>query len=149
MIVVVDTSVLVSAMLGPGGASRRVLRVALEGQIVPLVGQALLAEYEGAMSRESLFAGCALSRRDREDLLDAFLSRCRWTRVYYAWRPNSPDETDNHIVELAVAGGAQAIVTKNTRDFKAMELRFAGLRVVTPAEITRERGHGNPDDPDA
>jgi len=140
LIVVVDTSVIVSAMLGPGGASRTVLRGALTGTLQPLVGQALLHEYEAALGRDSLFEGCAISRRDREDLLDAFLSRCRWTRVYYTWRPNSPDETDNHVVELAVAGGAEAIVTKNIRDFKAMELRFAGLQVVAPGDLDKALG---------
>jgi uncharacterized protein len=143
LIVVVDTSVIVSAMLGPGGASRSVLRSALKGALHPLVGQALLNEYEGAIGRDSLFEECAISRRDREDLLDAFLSCCRWTRVYYTWRPNSPDESDNHVVELAVAGGAEAIVTKNVRDFKAMELRFAGLRVVSPGELDKALGRPN------
>jgi predicted nucleic acid-binding protein len=71
-------------------------------------------------------------------LLEAFLGACRWTRIYYGWRPNVPDESDNHIVELAVAGGAAAIVTKNIRDFAGMELRFAGLRIVTPADFVKE-----------
>jgi predicted nucleic acid-binding protein len=57
--------------------------------------------------------GCVLDPRERERLLEAFLGACRWTRIYYGWRPNAPDESDNHIVELAVAGGAAAIVTKN------------------------------------
>jgi predicted nucleic acid-binding protein len=43
-----------------------------------------------------------------------------------------------HLVELAVAGGAQAIVTKNTRDVAKMELRFPNLRVATPAELVKE-----------
>lgn len=140
MIVVFDTSVIVSAMLGPGGASRSILRSALKGTLHPLVGQALLHEYEAALGRDSLFEGCVISRRDREVLLDAFLSRCRWTRVYYTWRPNSPDESDNHVVELAVAGGAEAIVTKKLRDFKGMELRFAGLQVVSPGELDKTPG---------
>ncbi len=138
MLVVVDTSVLVSAMLGPGGASREVMRRALTGRCVPLIGIALLSEYEAVMSRDELFASCVLDPRERERLLDAFLGACRWTRIYYGWRPNVPDESDNHIVELAVAGGAAAIVTKNIRDFAGMELRFAGLRIVTPAAFVKE-----------
>ena len=30
------------------------------------------------------------------------MSRCRWVEVFYAWRPNLPDEADNHLIELAV-----------------------------------------------
>jgi len=138
LVIVVDTSVLVSALLGPGGKSRFVLRRTFDGEHVALVGQTLLAEYEAAIGKESLFGNCAVSRREREELLDAFLSCCRWTRVYYAWRPNSPDELGNHVVELAVAGGAQAIVTKNVGDFNGMELRFAGLRILSPGEFAKE-----------
>ena len=136
--IVVDTNVLVSAFLGPGGASREVLRRALEGRYRPLIGAALFAEYESVLEREALFEGCVLSPRERNRLPDDFLSVCRWTRVYYAWRPNLRDESDNHLVELAVAGGARAIVTKNVRDFGRMELRFPDLRVLTPADLIKE-----------
>lgn len=137
-LIVVDTNVLVSAFLGPGGASREVLRRALGGRYRPLIGAALFAEYEAVLEREALFEGCVLSPRDRGRLLDDFLSVCRWTRVYYAWRPNLRDESDNHLVELAVAGGARAIVTKNVRDFGRMELRFPDLRILTPADLIKE-----------
>ena len=111
---------------------------ALGGRYRPLIGAALFAEYESVLEREALFEGCVLSPRQRGRLLDDFLSVCRWTRVYFAWRPNLRDESDNHLVELAVAGGARAIVTKNVRDFGRMELRFPDLRVLTPADLIKE-----------
>jgi hypothetical protein len=40
--------------------------------------------------RPALFRGCILSAPEREALLDAFLRACRWTRIYYLWRPNLP-----------------------------------------------------------
>jgi uncharacterized protein len=52
--------------------------------------------------------------------------------VYYRWRPNLPDEGDNHVLELAVAAGDAPIVTFNRRDFRSGELRFPGLIVQTP-----------------
>ena len=58
-------------------------------------------------------------------------------RIYFLWRPNLRDESDNHLVELAVAGGAQAVVTRNKRDFRAAELKFENLAVLTPAECLR------------
>ena len=56
-------------------------------------------------------------------------------RVYYLWRPNLPDEGDNHLIELAVAGGAEAIVTFNLRDFQRTELYFPDIAVLTPAQL--------------
>jgi len=49
-----------------------------------------------------------------------------------------PDEGDNHLVELAVAGGAARIVTRNLRDLRWMELKFPGLEAVTPEQFLRE-----------
>lgn len=148
-IIVLDTSVFVSACLRAGGASRAALRLCLRGACRPLMGAALHAEYESVLSRERLFRDCAVDARERSALLDAFLGVCRWTRVYYAWRPNVPDESDNHVVELAVAGGATAIVTRNVRDFARMELRFQRLAVLDPATFVKGDGNGNADDPGA
>lgn len=133
--IVVDTSVFVSACIGAAGASREILRRCLLRKYSPLMGAALFAEYEDVLSREGLFRESALSLTEREVLLDAFLGVCRWTRVYFLWRPNVRDESDNHLVELAVAGGAEAIVTRNVRDFARMELRFARLAIAKPEEF--------------
>jgi predicted nucleic acid-binding protein len=48
------------------------------------------------------------------------------------------DEADNHLVELAVAGGAAAIVTHNVRDLKNGALLFPSVRIVTPAEFLKD-----------
>jgi predicted nucleic acid-binding protein len=95
----------------------------------------LLSEYEDVLARDALFDGCRLSPRERSELLDIFLAACRWTRIYYGWRPNLRDEGDNHLVELAVAGGAEVIVTHNIRHLKTMELKFEGLTIATPAQL--------------
>jgi putative PIN family toxin of toxin-antitoxin system len=133
--IVLDTNVFVSALLGPRGASRALLRACLLGCYQPLMGTTLFLEYEAVMACETVFATCHLTKDEREALLDAFLAVCHWQKVYYAWRPNLPDESDNHLVELAVAGGATAIVTYNTQDFERAELYFPGLRIVQPGAI--------------
>jgi len=102
------------------------------------MGTALLAEYEDVLNRAALFRDCRLDAQEREELLDIFLSYCEWTRVYYLWRPNLPDEADNHLVELAVAGAARYVVTRNLRDLRAMELQFPGLRPVSPEDFLKE-----------
>lgn len=137
MIVVIDTDVWVAGVRGLGDANR-VLQRCIEGPFRPLIGAALLAEYEDVMGRSALWAGCRLNASEREELLDIFLSICTWTRIYYAWRPNLRDEAGNHIIELAVAGQARFVVTRNTRDLRGGEIRFPQIQVVTPGEILKE-----------
>lgn len=137
MSIVVDTNVFVGACLG-AGASNEVIARCLRGEATPLMGTALLAEYEDVLGRDALFERSRLDADERDELLDIFLSRCLWTRIYYGWRPNVPDEGDNHLIELAVAGEARAIVTRNLRDLSRMELRFPTLSVLTPEDFLRE-----------
>lgn len=82
---------------------------------------------------ESLASG-----RERGEALADIVAIGRWVNVYYLWRPNLRDETDNHLVELAVAGGATAIVTHNIRDLTSGELMFPSARVLTPAAFSRD-----------
>lgn len=132
--VVLDTNVLVSALLRGGGTGRAVLRACLRGQYQPVLGPALLAEYEDVLSRTELFADSMLSVKQRGEVVDGLMNRCRWVEVFYAWRPNLPDEADNHLIELAVAAQADAIVTRNLRDLARGELKFPMLRVLTPEQ---------------
>ena len=114
--VVIDTNVLVSAILSADGAAREILRRCLRGEAQPLIGNALFLEYEDVLSREELFAAAPVGSEDRRALLDAVLGVCRWVNISFLWHPNLPDEADNHLIELAVAGNADWIVTGNTRD---------------------------------
>ncbi len=139
MKIVVDTNVLLAALRHRGpSASVEVLRRCLTGQAQPLVGTALFLEYESVFARTEPFRGSVLSIQERTEVLDAFLSVCAWTKIYFGWRPNLPDEGDNHLLELAIAGGAEAVVTKNVRHFRVSELRFP-LRILTPEQFIQEK----------
>lgn len=134
--VVIDTNVFVAALRSDGGASRAVLRDALQGRIEPLFGNALWLEYEDLLGRPVWTA--ATSSEERRQVLAALARVGRWVTIYYGWRPNLPDEADNHLIELAMAGGAAAIITHNVRDIRRGELSLTGLRVQTPAEYLEE-----------
>ena len=130
--VVVDTNVFIAALLSPAGINRQVVRACLAGRAVPLMGAALFHEYEDLLGREELMAKCPLSRVERKLLLESFLSVAEWVRVYYLWRPNLPDEGDNHLIELAIAGAAEVLVTHNLRDLDRGQLQFPQLRILDP-----------------
>jgi putative PIN family toxin of toxin-antitoxin system len=131
----VDTNVIVSAMSGSASANRAVLRVCLERKAQPILGEALFLEYEDVLARPRLMARSPLSPSERGQLLEAFLGICEWVNIYFGWRPNLADEDDNHLIELAVAGGAGWIVTSNVADFKRAELKFPEIRIAKPPEF--------------
>jgi putative PIN family toxin of toxin-antitoxin system len=137
MRVVIDTNVFVGACLGVG-ASNGVIRACLERRVVPLMGETLFREFEAVLARDALFVNSRLNAQERNALLDSYLALCEWTRVYFLWRPNLQDESDNHLIELAVAGDADAIVTRNLRDLQGAQLRFGALRVISPEDFLKE-----------
>jgi putative PIN family toxin of toxin-antitoxin system len=138
-IVVLDTGVFVNALLSThdGSRSRAVVRACIAGQHEPLFGVALFSEYEDLLSRVALFSRSQTSAAERAEVFGALLHRSRWVKVYFSWRPNLSDEGDNHLIELAVAGGAEALVTRNIADFKRAELKFPELAILTPEQFLK------------
>ena len=134
--IVIDTSVFVAGLRSQGGASRQLLRRALIGEIQPLFGNALWLEYQDLLGRDVW--GDSTTPAERLQVLAALAQKGVWVTIYYGWRPNLPDEADNHLVELALAGGASAIVTHNVRDMARGELRLGDLRILTPAQCWEE-----------
>ena len=146
--VVVDTSVLVAALISARGGARAVLRLCLRRRCRPLMGDKLFCECEDLLAREGMLDRSPLTPAERDELFNAYLSACQWTPVFFLWRPNLPDEADNHLIELAVAGGAASLITHNVKHLRRGELRFPHLRIETPAEFLKRwrADHGDDDD---
>lgn len=130
--VVIDTNVFVSAMRASGGASRQIIRQALEGVWRPLFSTALWLEYEALLARPVWTA--ETTPTERREVMAALASVGLWVDIWFGWRPNLPDEGDNFLIELAVAGGARAIITHNVRDLRRGELVWNDLLILTPGE---------------
>jgi len=145
--IVVDTNVLVAALLSGSGASRAVLRLCLRRQCQPILGEKLFQEFCDVV-RRPVMERSPLSIDERSELVEAFVSVCEWVPIFFLWRPNLTDEGDNHLIELGVAGMAGCVVTQNTRDFRDGELRFPQMRIESPAEFVKRwrKNHGNNDD---
>jgi putative PIN family toxin of toxin-antitoxin system len=137
--VVVDTNIFVSALMNADGAPRQVIRLCLERSLSALMGNALFSEYEDVCGRQNIFDDRLLTKEQRYALLDAFMSVCLWVPIYYLWRPNLKDEADNHLIELAIGGGASALITANKKDFSHSQLLFPQLKVLTAGEFLAER----------
>ena len=136
---VIDTNVVVAALRkgsASAGAARRLLRAALTGRCRPLFGNALWLEYEDVLERPVWTNDT--TRQERGDIMRALAAAGQWIHIYYGWRPNLPDEGDNHLFELAVAGNADAIVTYNLKDLRRGELCWPGLKILTPSEYLEQ-----------
>jgi putative PIN family toxin of toxin-antitoxin system len=107
--IVIDTNVFVADHLSGGGPSREVIRRSLQSHYQPIFSNALWLEYEDLLARDVWTE--ETTDDDRRQVLGALAAASRWIKIFYGWRPNLRDEGDNHLVELAIAGGAEAIVT--------------------------------------
>jgi len=137
MKIVIDTSVWISALITKNSGSRELLRLVFHGKLFPQMGESLFREYEAVMKRKKIQQLTALTLLEQNDLFEAYLSTCKWNEIYYAWRPNLTDEDDNFVVGLAVASGAEAIITYNIKDFKNSELIF-NHKIITPEDFIKE-----------
>ncbi len=135
MKIVIDTNVIVSAIHAGDSVSRDVLRLAFLGEIKPLISNALFLEYEAITQRTDIMQSCHFTQNEAEQFLDALFAVSQWVEIYYTWRPNLQDEGDNFLIELAIAGNAQCIITKNIKDLKRGELLFPQLSVYTPQQF--------------
>jgi len=134
--VVLDTNVLVAGLRSSLGASNRLLSLVGTGRFIHVVSMALLFEYEAAVTRPE--SGIRLSRRMINDVLDYLCAAGQRQQIYFLWRPTLPDPSDDLVLEVAVHGRCDRIVTFNTRDFVGSE-RF-GVQVETPSEFLRSVG---------
>jgi putative PIN family toxin of toxin-antitoxin system len=85
--IVIDTSVLISALIGRQGASRQILRLALQKRHIPLISNSLFSEYQDVSQRNEIMARCPLTIEEIQALLNALYHVCEWTPIYYLWRP--------------------------------------------------------------
>ena len=131
--VVLDTNVLVAAMRSRQGASYRLLTLLGSGKFEVSVSVGLVLEYEDALRRR-----VPLGEDDVDDVLDYLCAVANKPRVYYLWRPMLRDPNDDLVLEVAVAGGCEAIVTFKRRDFEGTD-RFV-VRVLSPRELLGEIG---------
>ena len=134
MRVVFDTCVLFSALRSSAGASHRILKSLPNSNLRPMVSTPVFFEYEEVLRRPKQFPH--LTSKDIEDFLDFIASACDPVRINFLWRPHLPDPDDDLILELAVSGRADAIITFNQRDFLGSD-QF-GIRVLSPKELIKE-----------
>ena len=74
-----------------------------------------MLEHEAVLTRPEHLAACGLSRTDAGRILDDLAAVARPVRLAFRWRPRLSDPDDDMVLETAINGDADAIVTINQR----------------------------------
>jgi len=130
MRIVLDTCVLVAALRSSSGASHVVLRAIRDGKLQMVISVALFMEYQDVLCRPNLLPH--LTIKEIDTILNALCLLSREQKVFYTWRPFLQDPDDDRVMELAVAGKCQYIITQNIKDFAGAD--SMGVTVITPSE---------------
>jgi uncharacterized protein len=132
--VVVDTNVLVSALLKEGSVPERALHALLERAVV-LLDARLVEEYAAVLARPK-FVAVDSARRDA--LLERLRTQGELVAEVPAYTGPLDDPDDRAFVEVALAGKADALVTGNVRHFP----EDLGFEVLPPAAVLERLGRG-------
>jgi putative PIN family toxin of toxin-antitoxin system len=133
---VLDTNVILAAMRSPTGASAALLLAARHSAITPLATVALALEYEATCRAPEHRIAAGLSLQEVDLFVDAVISMMEPVEPHFLWRPQLRDPADEFVLETAINGRAEFLVTFNRRDFGEAPGRF-GIDVLTPAEALR------------
>ncbi len=130
MRVVLDTSVLVAGLRSRSGASYATLERLAKNEFKLAASPALFLEYEQVLKRAQ--HGLVVSQVD--EFLSEIARLIEPVQIRFLWRPQLADAGDELVLEAAINGQADAIVTHNRRDFEPVAGRF-GLGVWSPADF--------------
>ena len=133
---VLDTDVLVAAFRSDSGASRCVLEAARARRFDLLLSVPLMLEYESVLTRPEHLAASGATKENVSAVLDELAFIGKRVELVIRTRPMLPDPSDEMVLETAINGQADAIVTFNDRDFRPAARRFHCL-VMQPGEVVR------------
>ena len=133
---VLDTNILVAAARSRLGASFALLQALRARRFVALVSVPLMLEYEAVLLRPEQLAAGARTAESVVQFLDAFCLLATPVHLHYLWRPQTRDPADEMVLETALNGGTQTLVTLNERDFANAAANFK-LKLQKPGEFLR------------
>jgi len=134
--IVFDTDVMLAAFHSATGASRALLLDMLDGHALLLLSTTLMVEYEAVLARPENLTKFGIGAGDLLAVLDELAAVCVPVAFDYRWRPGAADPDDDLVLETAVNGGADVIVSFNLADLTAGAAAF-GIAVERPNDVLR------------
>ena len=130
---------IVAAMRSPGGASAAILRAVRRERAVLLLSVPLAMEYEAVCLRPEHQIAAGLSEQEVHIFVDTMIAMAEPLKIHFLWRPQLRDPSDEMVLETAVNGQADLLVTFNARDYGTVPERF-GIQVMTPRRAMERIG---------
>jgi len=96
----------------------------------------IFLEYEDVLKRPEHRLVHRLSPEGIDDFLRELAALIEPVELHFRWRPQVHDSNDEMVLEAAINGDANALVTYNRADFSAAAARF-GVPVLTPADFLK------------
>jgi len=134
--VVLDTNVLVAASRSRNGASFALLSALKNGQFTALASVPLMLESEAVLKRPEQLVISGRTAFNTDAFLDALSLFIEPVHLHYLWRPQLRDPADEMVLETALNGRAEVLVTLNVADFFAAS--HFRLPVLTPGAFLRQ-----------
>lgn len=128
--VVLDTNVIISALLKEGGAPALILSLVLDGHIRLCLTEEIFAEYAGVLSRERF------QSLDQASVKKALLSIKRkslWVSPSTRINIIKIDPEDNKFLECALEAKAHYLVTGNKKHFTMAH--YDKTRIMSPGDF--------------
>jgi putative PIN family toxin of toxin-antitoxin system len=135
--VVLDTSVVVAALRSLKGASNAVLGLVASRRLTALATPPLFLEYEDVLKRPEHRLVHQLEDEEINEFLVEFAALIEPVESHFRWRPQVRDPGEEMVLEAAINGNADALVTFNVADFLSAGLRFQ-ISILRPAEVLRK-----------
>jgi predicted nucleic acid-binding protein len=106
-------------------------------RITVLASVPLMLEYEAVLTRPEHLRVIGISAEEVNEVLDALAAVIEPVTLHFLWRPRLKDPADEMVLETAVNGGADRLVTFNVRHLARAAMAF-GVRTSLPGAIWRE-----------
>jgi len=130
---VLNTNVIVAGLRSPTGASAALIGQALDREFTLLVSLPLALEYEAACCEPGQRLASGLDEEEVRTVIAALCAVAEPVTAHFLWRPQLRDPADEMVLDSAVNGRADALVTFNRRDFSGVVERF-GMAILSPRE---------------
>ena len=137
MRIVLDTSVIVAGLRTRSGAGNAVLRLVAQKRVTILATPPLFLEYEEVLKRPEHQLTHGLTPEAVDEFLAELAALIEPVELHFQWRPQGPDPNDEMVLEAAINGRADALITYNVADFAGIAERFR-IEVLPPADLLKK-----------